>query len=121
MAEAPVRTFRTRAAWERWLDAHHGDDAGVWIKLAKKGSGAKTIGYADALEVALCYGWIDTMVKRFDDAYYLQRFTPRRARSNWTQSNQAAAERLIESGLMKPSGLAQVERARADGRWSEPS
>jgi uncharacterized protein YdeI (YjbR/CyaY-like superfamily) len=117
LAEPPIRIFRTRAAWERWLETHHGDDAGVWMKFAKKGTGAKTITYAEALEVALCYGWIDAQVKRFDETYYLQRFVPRRARSRWSRINRDAATRLIEAGLMKPSGLEQVERAKADGRW----
>ncbi|MBV8065271.1 MAG: hypothetical protein JOY73_07095 [Actinobacteria bacterium] len=117
MAEPEPRSFRTRAAWAKWLDAHHGDDEGVWLKFAKKGSGATTVSYADALEVALCYGWIDSQVKRFDEAYYIQRFTPRRRRSPWSPTNRAAAERLIAAGLMQPSGLAQVEQAKADGRW----
>jgi uncharacterized protein YdeI (YjbR/CyaY-like superfamily) len=110
--------FRTRAAWERWLDAHHGDEAGIWMKFAKKGTGVTTVTYAEALEVALCYGWIDAQVKRFDETYYLQRFTPRRPRSNWSKINRDAATRLIEAGKMKPSGLREVERARADGRWA---
>ena len=119
MAEPPIRAFRTKAAWERWLAVHAGDEGGVWMKLAKKGSGVTTVSYAEALEVALCYGWIDAQVKRFDETCYLQRFTPRRARSNWSQSNREAATRLIEAGLMKPPGLAQVERAKADGRWDD--
>ena len=87
------------------------------MKFAKKGSGATTVTYAEALEVALCYGWIDAQVKRFDETYYLQRFTPRRKRSTWSKINRDAATRLIESGAMKPPGLAEVERAKADGRW----
>ena len=106
-----------RAAWERWLDAHHGDDAGVWLKFAKKGTGATTVTYAEALEVALCYGWIDAHVKRLDETYYLQRFTPRRRRSRWSRINREAATRLVAAGKMKPPGLAEVERAQADGRW----
>ena len=117
MAEPPTRLFRTPAAWAKWLDAHHGDDDGVWIKFAKKGTGATTVTYAEALEVALCYGWIDAQVKRFDETYYLQRFTPRRARSKWSKINRDAATRLIAAGAMKEPGLAAVERAKADGRW----
>jgi uncharacterized protein YdeI (YjbR/CyaY-like superfamily) len=116
-AEAPLREFRTRAAWEKWLARHHGDAAGVWLKFAKKGSGVTTVTYAEALEVALCHGWIDAQVKRFDETYYLQRFTPRRARSKWSKINREAATRLIEAGMMRPPGLAEVERAKADGRW----
>jgi uncharacterized protein YdeI (YjbR/CyaY-like superfamily) len=117
LAEPPVKAFRTRAAWEKWLAGHYGDEGGVWLKFAKKGSGATTVTYAEALEVALCYGWIDAQVKRFDETYYLQRFTPRRARSKWSKRNRDAATRLIEAGAMQPPGLAEVERARADGRW----
>ena len=116
-AEPPIEEFRTRAAWEKWVARHQGDDAGVWIKFAKKGTGVTTVTYAEALEVALCYGWIDTQVKRFDEMYYLQRFTPRRARSKWSKINRESATRLIESGMMRPPGLAEVERAKANGRW----
>ena len=116
-AEPPVKAFRTRAAWAKWLAAHQADDAGVWLKFAKKGTGSVTVTYAEALEVALCFGWIDAQVKRLDETYYLQRFTPRRARSRWSKRNREAATRLIEAGLMQPSGLAEVERAKADGRW----
>ena len=85
--------------------------------LAKKGTGVTTVTYAEALEVALCFGWIDAQVKRFDDTYYLQRFTPRRTRSKWSKINRDAATRLTEAGAMRPPGLAAVERAKADGRW----
>jgi uncharacterized protein YdeI (YjbR/CyaY-like superfamily) len=117
LAEPPIREFRTRAAWAKWLETHHGDDAGVWLKFAKKGTGVTTVTYAEALEVALRYGWIDAQVKRLDETYYLQRFTPRRARSKWSKLNREAATRLIEAGSMRPPGLAEVERAKADGRW----
>ena len=117
MAEPPVKEFRTPAAWARWLAGHHGDEAGVWLRFAKKGTGVTTITYAEALEVALCWGWIDTQVKRLDETYYLQRFTPRRARSKWSKINRDAATRLIEARLMQPPGLAEVARAKADGRW----
>jgi len=117
LAEPPVREFRTRSSWAKWLEAHHSDDAGVWLKFAKKGASVTTVTYAEALEVALCYGWIDAQVKRLDETYYLQRFTPRRARSKWSKLNREAATRLIEAGLMQPPGRAEVERAKADGRW----
>jgi uncharacterized protein YdeI (YjbR/CyaY-like superfamily) len=116
-AEAPSKEFRSRAAWAKWLERHHGDEAGVWLKFAKKGTGVTTVTYAEALEVALCYGWIDAHVRRLDETYYLQRFVPRRARSKWSKINRDAATRLIEAGAMQPPGLAEVERAKADGRW----
>jgi uncharacterized protein YdeI (YjbR/CyaY-like superfamily) len=116
LAEPPIRTFRTRGAWERWLDAHHGEEAGVWLKFAKKGTGTRTVTHAEALEVALCYGWIDAQVKRLDETYYLQRFTPRRKHSKWSATNRASALRLIEAGLMREPGRREVERAQADGR-----
>jgi uncharacterized protein YdeI (YjbR/CyaY-like superfamily) len=115
--EPPVKAFRTRAAWEKWLAGHHGDEAGVWMKFAKKGTGVTTVTYAEALEVALCYGWIDAQARSFDETYYLQRFLPRRKRSKWSKINRDSATRLIEAGAMKPPGLAEVERAKADGRW----
>jgi uncharacterized protein YdeI (YjbR/CyaY-like superfamily) len=115
--DAPILEHRTRAAWQKWLAKHCGDEAGAWLKFAKKGSGATTVTYAEALEVALCFGWIDSQVKTLDELYYLQRFTPRRSRSRWSRTNREAATRLIEAGLMRPEGLRQVELAQADGRW----
>jgi uncharacterized protein YdeI (YjbR/CyaY-like superfamily) len=117
LAEPPVKTFRSRAAWAKWLEQHHGDEGGVWMKFAKKGTGVTTVTYDEALEVALCYGWIDAQVKRLDETYYLQRFTPRRARSKWSKVNRDSATRLIESGKMQSPGLREIERAKADGRW----
>ncbi len=115
--EPPVLPFPSREAWAAWLEENHGAQEGLWLKLAKKGSGIETVSYAEAVDVALRYGWIDGQSRRFDDSYYLQRFTPRRARSNWSKTNRARAEELIEAGEMRPSGLAEVERAKADGRW----
>src|SRR4051812_45896307 len=115
--EPPVLAFRSRAAWKKWLEKHHGDEAGVWIKFAKKGTGVATVTYAEALEVALCHGWIDSQAKGLDETYYMQRFTPRRKRSKWSRINRDAATRLIEAGAMKAPGLSEVERAKADGRW----
>jgi uncharacterized protein YdeI (YjbR/CyaY-like superfamily) len=117
LAEPPVKSFRTPAAWEAWLEKHHGDEAGIWMKFAKKGTGVTTVSYAEALEVALCWGWIDSQAKGFDEIYYLQRFTPRRKRSKWSKINRDAATRLIEAGAMKAPGLREVERAKEDGRW----
>jgi len=113
----PVVLFPSQEAWEAWLSQQGMVSEGLWVKLAKKGSGIDSVTYAEAVEVALCYGWIDGQARRFDDDYYLQRFTPRRARSKWSKINRDKAERLIESGAMKASGMSEVERARADGRW----
>lgn len=113
----PVVAFESRAAWEAWLAAHHATSNGVWIKIAKKASGIPTVTYAEAVEGALCYGWIDGQRNRFDDRWFLQRFTPRRARSRWSKINCGKVEHLIEAGRMQPAGLREVERARADGRW----
>jgi uncharacterized protein YdeI (YjbR/CyaY-like superfamily) len=113
----PVVFFASRAEWEQWLETHHGDEAGVWMKIAKKGSGIESAAYPDVLEVALAYGWIDGRRRALDAGYFLQHFTPRRARSNWSKINRDWATRLIKAGLMRPPGLREVERAQADGRW----
>ena len=115
--ELPVLELKDQRAWHRWLAANHTRTDGVWLKFAKKGSPNRTVNYGEALEEALCFGWIDGQVKRFDEHFYLQRFTPRRRRSKWSQINRASATRLIEAGRMQPSGLAQIEAAKADGRW----
>ena len=112
----PQLTFASAAEWEAWLEANH-DSAGVWIKLAKKGSGIPGVTLAEALDLALCFGWIDGRREALDDEYFLQRYTPRRSRSNWSRINVENAERLTREGRMRPSGLAEVERAKADGRW----
>jgi len=109
--------FETPAAFEAWLDEHHEASDGIWIKFAKKASGIQSVTYKQVLPVALAYGWIDGQVKRIDDDWYRQRWTPRRARSVWSKINRAAAEAMIERGEMKPAGLREVERAKADGRW----
>lgn len=116
--ELPVLAFASQAEWAAWLVAH-GDETpgGVWLKYAKKGSRIRSLVYAEALQEALRQGWIDGQARPFDDAFYLQRFTPRRARSKWSQRNVKYAEALIAEGRMLPAGLAEVERARADGRW----
>jgi uncharacterized protein YdeI (YjbR/CyaY-like superfamily) len=106
------------AAWRTWLGAHHEDEAGVWLVLAKKGASRPTrLSYGEALEEALCHGWIDGQVARRDESSYRQRFTPRRARSSWSKRNVAIVERLLEEARMRPAGLAAIERAKADGRW----
>ncbi len=117
--DIPTLEFTDRAAWEEWLDAQHVSSEGVWLKLAKKGSGATTVTYAEALEEALRRGWIDGQKGAYDDSFWLQRFTPRGPRSKWSQVNRRKATELIEQGRMKPAGLAQVEAARRDGRWED--
>jgi uncharacterized protein YdeI (YjbR/CyaY-like superfamily) len=118
MAErAPIEWFASREAWHDWLAGEHDRSDGVWLKLAKRGSGGTSLSYDEALDVALCFGWIDGQRAAHDDDWWLQRFTPRRARSRWSQRNRGKAVALIEAGEMRPPGLAEVERARADGRW----
>lgn len=116
-AGLPILPFGSRKAWEGWIEEHHASSGGLWIRFAKKGSGVETVSYAEALEVALCYGWIDGQKASFDADYWLQRFTPRRPRSRWSKVNRKKATELLERGEMKPAGLREVERARADGRW----
>ena len=105
------------ADWDAWLAGNHASATEVWLRFAKKGSGAVTVSRAEALEVALCYGWIDGQAATQDDEYWLQRFTPRSRRSKWSRINCTLAERLIASGRMRPSGLREVEAAKRDGRW----
>ena len=111
--------FATQRAFEAWLRKHQADPDGVWLLLAKAGAETRTVTYAEAVEVALCHGWIDGQKKAFDDAYWLQRFTPRRARSPWSKINRTKAEALIASGRMQPAGQAEIDRAKADGRWDK--
>jgi uncharacterized protein YdeI (YjbR/CyaY-like superfamily) len=115
--DLPVLELADRDAWAAWLGAGHASSPGVWLKIAKKGSDARSVSYAEALDVALCHGWIDGQKRPLDDRFWLQRFTPRTPRSRWSKRNRALAERLIASGEMAPAGLREVERARADGRW----
>src|SRR3954470_18282337 len=109
--------FPDQAALEAWLEAEHASAPGVYVKLAKKGAGVASVTYAELVEACLCYGWIDGRSNRLDDRFYLQRITPRRARSIWSQKNVDAVEALTLAGRMRPAGLAAVEAARADGRW----
>lgn len=115
-AEKPILLFTTTDEWERWI-IEVGDPAGVRLQLRKKSSPEPGITYDEALDVALCLGWIDGQVGRFDEHYTLQAFTPRRPRSPWSQRNQDHVERLTAEGRMQPAGIAEVERAKADGRW----
>jgi len=115
--ELPILPFERQKDWAVWLDKNHATSFGVWLKLAKKASGAQSVTYDEALEVALCYGWIDGQKKSYDETSWLQKFTPRGPKSIWSKINTEKALRLIESGKMKPSGLKTVESARQDGRW----
>ena len=103
--------------WDAWLAEQHSTSSGVWLKMAKKGSGLPSVTHAEAVEVALCYGWIDGRARSLDDRLWLQRFTPRAARSRWSKRNRDAAGRLLRAGRMKPSGRREMDRAKADGRW----
>jgi uncharacterized protein YdeI (YjbR/CyaY-like superfamily) len=116
-AELPQKLFASPTEWERWLDGNHMRSRGVWLKIAKRGSGAASVSYADALQVALLFGWIDGQKEKCDERFWLQKFTPRSPKSRWSQTNRASAARLIKSGRMRPAGLAAIEGAKADGRW----
>src|SRR3954466_984729 len=116
-AELPVRLFKDDAAWEAWLAKEHAKSAGLWLRIAKAASKVKSVSYAQALDVALCYGWIDGQKKAFDDATWLQKFTPRGKRSIWSKINREKVQRLVESGRMQSPGLEAVERAKANGQW----
>jgi uncharacterized protein YdeI (YjbR/CyaY-like superfamily) len=113
----PILQLSSPEEWEAWLDREHATSDGVWLKFAKKGSGVTTVVYAEALDVALCFGWIDSQVMALDERFYLQKFTPRRSRSKWSKINVEKIEALTKEGRMRPAGLEQVELAKADGRW----
>ena len=114
--DLPIEHFVDAAAWERWLE-RHATSGGVWLRIAKKDSGIASVSYAEALDVALCHGWIDGQKKGFDAQCFLQRFTPRRSRSTWSKINVAKIEVLVAAGRMRPAGMREVEAAKADGRW----
>lgn len=115
--EQQTLRFDGPGAFRAWIEVNQDESPGIWLVIAKKGSGQTTVTYAEALDIALAYGWIDGQTKSVDEATYLQRFTPRRQRSPWSLRNVGIAEAMIADGRMKPRGLAEVERARADGRW----
>ena len=115
--DLPVHAFRDEGAFERWLSRNHDRSKGIWIRVAKRDSGIASVTHAEALEVALCYGWIDGQRRALDATHFLQRFTPRRPKSMWSQINREKAARLVGTGRMQPPGLREIERARADGRW----
>ena len=116
-APIPVRAFKAQQDFEEWLEKNHHRPEGVWIRFARKSSGIKSVSHPEALESALCFGWIDALRRPETDTTYLQRFVPRRSKSLWSQINRAKAVSLIESGRMRPSGHAEIERAKQDGRW----
>ena len=115
--ELPSRPFKSPKDFEAWLDRNHGKETELWVKLAKKGSGIPSVTYQEAVDVALCYGWIDGLARSLDESFYLQRFTPRKAKSNWTETNCRKAEAFIAQGRMKPSGMRAIENAKASGQW----
>ncbi|PCC72204.1 Uncharacterized conserved protein YdeI, YjbR/CyaY-like superfamily, DUF1801 family [Nannocystis exedens] len=118
VGEAAVVAFRSAAEFATWLDEHAGLRAGVWLKLAKQGSGVPSMTSDEAVDVGLCFGWICGPRKPLDEVHYLQKYVPRRRRSRWSQINVAKVEALLAAGRMRPSGMAEVEAARADGRWA---
>lgn len=113
----PVLAFASCGAWEAWLSEHGGSSRGVWLKFAKKSSGVVGISKPEAIETAIAFGWIDGQLDRFDDQFWLVRFTPRGAKSRWSQNNVDTATRLLAESRMTAAGLAEVEKAKADGRW----
>jgi uncharacterized protein YdeI (YjbR/CyaY-like superfamily) len=115
--DLPILLFATLPELEAWLEENHAQPEGFWLKVAKKGSGEQSVTYAEALELALCFGWIDSQKRGLDEKFFLQRFTPRRPRGRWSRINRDKVEGLLAAGAMRPLGLAEVDAAKADGRW----
>jgi uncharacterized protein YdeI (YjbR/CyaY-like superfamily) len=115
--DLPILLFAAPADLEEWLEENHAASDGVWLKIAKKGAPVPSVTYGEALELALCFGWIDSQKRGHDEQHFLQRFTPRRPRGRWSKINREKAEALIAAGRMRPTGLAEVDAAKADGRW----
>lgn len=113
----PICHFEDQAALERWLEAQPADHKGIWLKVAKKDRGVRSVSVPEAIDAGLCFGWIDGLINRFDDDFYLIRYTPRRPKSKWSEINVARAEALLAARRVKPGGLRQIDAARADGRW----
>lgn len=113
----PIVSFETKSGFYSWLEANHQQCDGVWLRMYKKASGVPTINWEEAVEMAMCFGWIDSLKKSYDEISYIQKFTPRRKRSLWSKKNCQTCERLIAESLMRPAGLAQIEAAKTDGRW----
>lgn len=117
MDDLPIHLFTSEQAWQQWIEEHHTTSQGVWLKIAKRDGGEQSVSYAQALDTALCFGWIDGQKGKLDAAYYLQRFTPRRRKSLWSAVNRDKADALIAAGKMREAGLRQIESAKLDGRW----
>jgi uncharacterized protein YdeI (YjbR/CyaY-like superfamily) len=115
--DLPVIAFKSQQAWDAWLTSQPARSKGLWLKLAKKSSGIASVSKLEAIDTALCHGWIDGQLDSFDDDYWLIRFTPRQSASKWSEKNRARALKLVELGWMQPAGLSEIERARKDGRW----
>jgi uncharacterized protein YdeI (YjbR/CyaY-like superfamily) len=115
--DLPVTAFKSQQAWDAWLSSQPAQSKGLWLKLAKKSSGIASVSRQEAVDTALCHGWIDGQLDNFDDKYWLIRFTPRRSTSKWSEKNRARALELVKSGRMRPAGLKEIERAKKDGRW----
>jgi len=116
-ADLQIISFKSPKDWARWLAKNHSTWSGIWLRLFKKDSGVASVTYAEALDEALCYGWIDGQLEKYDEKSWLRKFTPRRPKSVWSKRNIEHIKRLIDAGKMKPSGLKEVEAAKADGRW----
>lgn len=112
-----VLAFESPQVFEAWLEEHHATQPGLWLKFAKKGSGLKSVTLPEAKEVAMCYGWVDSIMHRYDAHHYILRYQPRRSKSRWSPGNCRIAERLVAEGRMRPAGAAHMAAARADGRW----
>src|SRR4051812_16427134 len=117
LMDQPVMSFESKAAFTAWLAENHDKSDGIWIKIGKKGAGVESVVVTETLDVALCFGWIDGQRKPLDEQFFLQKYTPRRARSKWSKRNIGLTEKLIEAGEMREPGHAEIERAKADGRW----
>ena len=117
--ELPVITFQLQKKWREWLLKNHSEENGVWLRLYKKDSGVKSINHENALDEALCFGWIDGQAKGYDEQSYIQKFTPRRKQSLWSKRNREKVEQFVKEGKMHTSGLAEIERAKEDGRWEK--
>jgi uncharacterized protein YdeI (YjbR/CyaY-like superfamily) len=117
--EYPVKQFKNALAFEKWLAKNHKKENGIWIKIAKANTGIATVSYMEAIDVALCYGWIDGLRRSADENYYVQKFTPRRSNSQWSAINKHKVARLIKEGKMQPAGLEAIEAARKNGQWTK--
>ncbi|HEX5168225.1 MAG TPA: YdeI/OmpD-associated family protein [Cyclobacteriaceae bacterium] len=118
-SEPEIRSFKTAREFERWLNKNHSTHKGIWLRFFKKDSGVKAITYEEAINEALCYGWIDGQANKYDEQSWLQKFTRRRPKSVWAQRNKDRIRRLLKEGKMKPAGLQEVDQAKADGRWEK--